>query len=142
MKASEMRLPPRECVRIAPTARSRDIMFKELGQFAGLMRQLPRIKEEMDRLQERLGQLSAERYADGGGGGGVVRVRVNGRLEVVSCSLSDEVMQLNDREMLEDLIRAATNQALERIRQQVAEETGKMAAGFGLPPGMGLPGMA
>jgi DNA-binding YbaB/EbfC family protein len=112
-------------------------LFKGLGQFAGLMRQLPRIKEEMERLQERLGQLSAE----GDAGGGMVRVRVNGRMEVLSCSLSDEVMQLNDREMLEDLIRAATNQALERIRKQVAEETGKMAAGFGLPPGMGLPGM-
>jgi hypothetical protein len=112
-------------------------LFKGLGQFAGLMRQLPRIKEEMERLQERLGQLSAE----GDAGGGMVRVRVNGRMEVVSCSLSDEVMQLHDREMLEDLIRAATNQALERIRKQVAEETGKMAQGFGLPPGMGLPGM-
>jgi nucleoid-associated protein EbfC len=112
-------------------------LFKGLGQFAGLMRQLPRIKEEMERLQERLGQLSAE----GDAGGGMVRVRVNGRMEVMSYTLSDEVMRLNDREMLEHLIRAATNQALERIRKQVAEETGKMAAGFGLPPGMGLPGM-
>jgi len=137
MKASVLRLPPREYVRIAQTARSRYIMFKELGQFAGLMRQLPRIKEEMERLQERVGQVSAE----GDAGGGMVRVRVNGRMEMVSCSLSDEVLRLNDREMLEDLIRAATNQALERIRKQVAEETGKMAAGFGLPPGMGLPGM-
>ena len=113
-------------------------MFKELGQFAGLMRQLPKIKEEMERLQQRLGQLTAE----GDAGGGMVRVRVNGRMEVLSCSLSEEALRLNDREMLEELIRAASNQALERARQLVAEESGKMAAGLGLPPGMGLPGMA
>jgi DNA-binding YbaB/EbfC family protein len=112
-------------------------MFKELGQMAGLLRQLPRIKEEMDRLQERLGQLTSE----GDAGGGMVKVRVNGRMEVLACSLSEEALRLNDREMLEDLIRAAVNQALERARQQVAEETGKMAAGFGIPPGMGLPGI-
>src|SRR5258707_7745804 len=56
-------------------------MFKELGQMAGFLRQLPRIKEEMDRLQQRLGQLTAE----GDAGGGMVRVRVNGRLEVLAC---------------------------------------------------------
>lgn len=110
-------------------------MFKELGQLAGLMRQLPKMKEEMERLQQRLGQVVAE----GDAGGGLVKVRVNGRMEVLSCSLSEEALRLNDREMLEDLIRAASNQALERARQQVAEETGKMAAGLGIPPGMGLP---
>jgi DNA-binding YbaB/EbfC family protein len=112
-------------------------MFKEFGQLAGLMRNLPKIKEEMERFQQRLGQVTAE----GDAGGGMVRVRVNGRMEVLSCTLSDEAMGLNDREMLEDMIRAATNQALERVRGQVAEETGKMASGLGLPPGMGLPGM-
>jgi len=111
--------------------------FKQLGQMAGLLQQLPRIKEEMDRLQERLGQIVAE----GDAGAGMVKVRVNGRLEVLSCSLSEEVFRQADREMLEDLIRAATNQAIERARQQAAEETGKMAAGFGLPSGLGLPGL-
>jgi len=112
-------------------------MFKELGQFAGLMRQLPKIKEEMERLQQRLAQVTAE----GNAGGGMVKVRVNGRMEVLSCALSDEAVKMNDREMLEDLIRAAANQALERVRQQVAEETGKMAAGLGVPPGLDLPGL-
>jgi hypothetical protein len=56
-------------------------------------------------------------------------------------------MKLNDREMLEDLIAAATNQALAKVRQQLAEESAKMAAGMGLPPGLlgnggGLPGMS
>ncbi|HXG09350.1 MAG TPA: YbaB/EbfC family nucleoid-associated protein [Gemmataceae bacterium] len=112
-------------------------MFKELGQLAGLMRQLPKLKEEMERFQQRLGQLTAE----GDAGGGMVKVRVNGRMEVLACTLSDEAIRLNDREMLEDLIRAAANQALERVRQLVAEESAKVAANLGVPPGMGLPGL-
>jgi DNA-binding protein YbaB len=70
----------------------------------------------------------------------MVKVRVNGKQEVVSCTLSDEVFRCNDREMLEDLIQAATNQALDRARLQLAEETSKAATEFGLPSGMSLPG--
>jgi nucleoid-associated protein EbfC len=112
-------------------------MFKELGQLAGLMRQLPKIKEEMEGLQQRLAQVTAE----GDAGAGMVKAKVNGKMEVIACSLSEEAIKLNDREMLEDLIKAAINQALQRVRQQVSEETGKMATNLGLPPGMGLPGM-
>ena len=55
----------------------------------------------------------------------MVKVRVNGRLEVTACVISDEMMNLNDREMLEDLIRDATNQAIAKVRQQIADETTK-----------------
>ena len=79
--------------------------------------------------------------ADGSRDFSAEKKRVNGKLEVQACTLSDEVLQLHDREMLEDLIRAATNQALERARQQAAEETSKMASAFGLPTGLGLPGL-
>lgn len=111
-------------------------MFKEIGQIASLMKNLPKIREEMGRLQERLGQISAE----GDAGGGMVKVRVNGQMEVLVCRITDEAMK--DRELLEDLIRGAVNQALQRARQLVAEETSKMAIGLGLPPGMNLPGLA
>ncbi len=114
-------------------------MFKEMGQIANLMGQLPRIKEEMEKLQQRMGQLVAE----GDAGAGMVKVRVNGRYEVLAVQMSDEAFKGNDREMLEDLVKAATNQAIGKVRQLVADETGKMATGLGLPPGMGmnLPGM-
>jgi nucleoid-associated protein EbfC len=112
-------------------------MFKEIGQLAGMMGQMPRIREEMEKLQQRLPQLSAE----GDAGAGMVKVRVNGRLEVTACKLSDEIMKSGDREMLEDLIRGATNQAIAKVRQQIADETTKMASNLGLPPGMGLPGV-
>jgi DNA-binding YbaB/EbfC family protein len=113
-------------------------MFKELGQIAGLLKQLPKIKEEAQRLQERLGEITAE----GDAGAGMVKVRVNGRFEVVTCRISEEAMRLNDREMLEDLIAAAVNQAISRVRQQTAEETGKMASALGLPAGLEIPGLA
>jgi DNA-binding protein YbaB len=60
-------------------------------------------------------------------------------MELIKCTLSEEA--LRDKEMLEDLIAAAVNQALQRVRQSVSEETGKMATNLGLPPGMGLPGL-
>jgi DNA-binding YbaB/EbfC family protein len=110
-------------------------MFDKLGQFAGIMKNLSRLQEEFGKLRERLGQLTAT----GDAGAGMVSVTVNGRLEVVGCHLSDEAMKANDREMLEDLFRAAANQALEKARSLVAEETSKAASELGLPTGMGLP---
>ena len=113
-------------------------MFKELGQIASLLKNLPKIKEEAEKLQQKLTQVTAE----GDAGAGMVKVRVNGKMEVLACTLSDEAMRLGDKEMLEDLIKSAVNQALQRARQQVAEETGKMATGLGLPPGMNFPGLS
>jgi DNA-binding YbaB/EbfC family protein len=108
-----------------------------MGQLAGLMKNLPKIKEEVEQMQGRLGQLVAE----GDAGAGMVKVRCNGRMEVLGVTLSDEALKGGDREMLEDLIRAATNQAIARARQMAAEEASKMAGNLGLPPGMGLPGL-
>lgn len=112
-------------------------MFKEIGQIASLMKNLPKIREEMEKLQGRLGQIIAE----GDAGAGMVKVRCNGHLEILGCKLSDEAMKTGDREFLEDLISSATNQALKKARQAVAEETAKLASGLGMPPGMNLPGI-
>lgn len=110
-------------------------MFKELGQIVSLLKQGPKIKEEMEKFQQRLGQLSAE----GDAGAGMVKVKVNGRMEVLSCAISEEALKPNDREFLEDLVRGATNQALEKVRQAVAQESTKIAAGLGLP---GMPDLS
>ena len=111
---------------------------------AGIVRLAARIvaaelkfREEMGRLQQRLSQRSAE----GDAGAGLVKVRVNGRKEVVAVTLGDAALRLDDKEMLEELIRAAVNQALERVRQQAAEEWDKSALALGLPPGLNLPGV-
>jgi DNA-binding YbaB/EbfC family protein len=112
-------------------------MFGNLGTLASLLSKPQKIREEMDKLQGRLAQVTAEGQA----GGGMVTVKVNGKCAVLSCRLSEEAMKLQDREMLEDLIAAATNQALDKARELIAAETQKMAAELGLPPGMSLPGL-
>ncbi len=111
--------------------------FGNLGQFAKIMGQLPRLKEESERMQQRLDQLVVE----GDAGAGMVKVRMNGRMIVLGCTISPDALALNDREMLEDLIKAATNQALEKARQAFAEETSKLMGGLGLPPVLNLPGL-
>jgi len=110
-------------------------MFKELAAMAGMMKNLPKIQASMGEFQAKLGEMSAE----GSAGGDMVVVRVNGRMEVTSIVLSPELM--TDRELAEDLIRSATNQALATIRERVAAETGKLAEGMGMPAGMSLPGL-
>ena len=112
-------------------------MFEKLGQFFSLLRNPGKLQEEMQKLQANLGQVVAE----GDAGAGMVKVKVNGRREMVSCQLSEEALKGGDKELLEDLIKAATNQALKKVQQQVMEETAKMATNLGLPEGMGLPGM-
>ena len=112
-------------------------MFEKLGQIASLMKNLPRMQEEMGKLQGRIAQITA----DGDAGGGMVKAKVNGQMELLSCTLSEDALRGNDKELLEDLIRGAVNQALHQVRQKIAEETAKAAGGLGLPPGMTLPGM-
>jgi len=115
-------------------------MFKELGTMMSLLKNQGKIQEEIQKFNQSVGQITAEASS----GAGYVTVKVNGRMEVLSVRISDEALKLNDREMLEDLIAAAVNQALTKVREQLAEESAKMAAGMGLPPGMlggGFPGM-
>lgn len=106
-------------------------MFKGMGDILNLMKNLPKMQEEMQKLQARLGQLSAE----GSAGGGMVTAQVNGKLELLGCRLSEEALKLQDAEMIEDLVIAAVNDALTKARTMVAEETAKTS---GLP---GFPGM-
>jgi DNA-binding YbaB/EbfC family protein len=112
-------------------------MFDKIRSMMSLLGNLPKIREQVEGLQTRLGQITAE----GDAGAGMVKVRVNGRMEVLTCGLTEEALKTCDREMLEDLIKAAVNQAIGKARQLVAEETGKMTTGLGLPAGTGLPGM-
>src|SRR5262245_3017958 len=113
-------------------------MFDKLGQMMGLLKNMPKLQAAMAEMQGKLGQIAAE----GNAGAGMVVVTVNGRMEVTKCLISDEAIKLNDRDMLADLVMAATNMALARARQEVAAASQQMAqeAGLPIPPGM-LPGM-
>lgn len=112
-------------------------IFKDLGAMAGMMKNLPKIQEEMARFNETVKQLTAE----GEAGAGMVKIQVNGLRQVVRCEISEETFQEGDRELLEDLIRSATNQAMEKIELVINEERTKMMSALGMPAGMDLPNM-
>jgi nucleoid-associated protein EbfC len=104
-------------------------MFKGIGQLMGVMKNLGKVQEEADKLQQRLGAATVE----GTAGGGMVTVKMTGKMEIVNCTISEDAWKLNDKELLEDLLRGATNQALEKAKQLAAEETAKMTQSLGLP---------
>ena len=112
-------------------------MFEGLGSIASLITQLPKLKSEMEKLKQRLEQV----VVDGTAGGGMVQVRVSGTMQLLECKLSDELrLRGGDKEMLEDLIRAAVNQGMEKARNQAADEARKVAVSMGLPANFSLPG--
>jgi DNA-binding YbaB/EbfC family protein len=107
-------------------------MFKELGAVMNLMKNKGKLEEEMQKFKSIVPTITAE----GSSGGGMVTVKVNGRLEVMSMKISEDAFKMNDRELVEDLTVAAVNQALAKVRELLAAETAKMAGNMGLPPGM------
>jgi hypothetical protein len=92
-------------------------------------------------LQDRLAatqQAMAERSVEGSAGGGMVTVRVSGKLELLAVHIDPMVLETPDRELLQDLVTAAVNDGLRRAQAMVAEEMGKLTSGLGLKlPGLG-----
>ena len=104
-------------------------MFKELGDMANLLKKAQQIRQELDRVQEELKQ----RVVEGTAGGGMVRVRVNGQQEVVSVEIEREVVDPDDVQMLEDLVKAAATQALTKAKEAAKEEVMKLTGGLNIP---------
>jgi DNA-binding YbaB/EbfC family protein len=101
-----------------------------------ILKNAQKIQEQMGTFQEKLGQLRIE----GSSGGGMVTIAMNGRMEVLQVIIGPEAM--DDREMLQDLVIAAFNSALEKVRETVNREMGALAGMPGGIPGMsGFPGM-
>ncbi|MBI3863548.1 MAG: YbaB/EbfC family nucleoid-associated protein [Planctomycetia bacterium] len=104
-------------------------MFKGLGQFASLMKNAQEIQGRMKEMQEALKRLKVE----GTAGGGMVAVEMNGQQQVLSCRIEPALFESRDREMVEDLVVAAVNQALDKVKQAAAEEMGKLTGGLDMP---------
>ena len=104
----------------------------------GMMKQIQMMQEKMAQVQQEL----ESKTVIGEAGGGMVKVTANGRQHVVKVEIEKEVVDPNDPEMLEDLIVAATNKALEEAAKLAQEEMAKVTSGM-LPniPGLNLPGM-
>ncbi len=104
-------------------------MAKGFGQ---LLNQAKKMQENFQKLQQEMEGKTVE----GQSGGGMVTCVVNGKQEVVSLTISNEVWEERDKEMLEDLIVAAVNEGLEKSKEMWKEELAKITGGVQLPFGM------
>jgi DNA-binding YbaB/EbfC family protein len=108
--------------------------MKGLPNMGQIMKQAQQFQSKIAKLQEELGDQTVEASS----GGGMVTVIANGRQEIVSIEIDQEVIDPNDSEMLQDLIMAAVNDALSRAKEMVNEEMGKLTKGMNIP---GVPGL-
>jgi DNA-binding YbaB/EbfC family protein len=104
------------------------------GQLAGLMKQAQQMQENLKKAQEEIAGMEVEGQA----GAGMVKVVMTGRHDVKRVSIDPSLMS-DDKEMLEDLIAAAVNDAVRRVEAATQEKMGGLTSGLELPPGMKLP---
>lgn len=101
------------------------------GGMPGNMNNLMKQAQKMQRQMEETTKQLEETEATGTAGGGVVEVTVSGKKEVTKVSIKEEVVDPDDIEMLEDLVMAATNEALRKIEEISSESMAKITGGLG-----------
>ena len=104
------------------------------GGLGNIMKQAQRVQEELQKAQQKL----AEEEVTGESGGGLVKVRMNGKHEVHRVVIDPSLLE-DDAEMLEDLVAAAMNDAVHRVADKMKESMTGLTSGLQLPPGMKLP---
>jgi len=107
---------------------------------SNLLKQAQQMQEKMGKAQDELANIKVT----GTAGGGMVSVEANCKLEILSVSIEKEVVDPEEKEMLEDLVVAAINHAIQTAQQRAAEEmqkvTGGMLGGMNIPGMPGMPG--
>ncbi len=103
--------------------------MKGMPNMGNLLKKAQQLQEKMAKMQEELGEKIVETSA----GGGMVTVVANGKQEIVSIKIDPEVVDQEDIEMLEDLVLAAVNDALDQAKQMVSEEMTKLTGGVKIP---------
>lgn len=104
------------------------------GGMGNLMKQAQKMQEDMQRMQEEV----ANAQVTGESGAGLVKVVMNGRHDVKQVTLDDSVMQ-EDKELLEDLLAAAVNDAVRKVEAYSQEKMSSVTSGMQLPPGFKMP---
>ena len=104
------------------------------GGLGGLLKQAQQMQENLKRMQEQLATVEVE----GQSGAGMVKVVMTCKHDVKRISIDSSLMG-DDKEMLEDLVAAAVNDAARRVEATTQEKMSGFTAGMGLPPGMKLP---
>lgn len=107
-------------------------MFGNKNQMAQMMKKVQKMQADMAQMQEELKTRTVETTA----GGGVIKVVANGDKQLVSLVIDPSAVDPEDVEMLQDMILAATNEALRKAEEMAQKEMGKLTGGMGLPPGM------
>lgn len=101
--------------------------------FGDIMKQAQKMQEQLAKIQEE----AANKTVEASSGGGMVTVTANGRQEVLSIKIEKDVVNPDDVDMLQDLILAATNEALRKTKEMMADEMKGMTGGMG----MNIPGL-
>ena len=104
-------------------------MKNPLGNMANLMKQAQAMQAQMAKLQEE----AATKTVTGTAGGGMVSVTANGGMEIVSAAINPEAAKSGDVDMLQDLVLAASNDALKKARQMMADEMKSVTGGMNIP---------
>jgi DNA-binding YbaB/EbfC family protein len=104
------------------------------GGIGQMMKQAQKMQADMQKAQEEMASMTV----NGESGGGMVRITLTCKHQVQALEI-DDVLVGDDKEMLEDLIIAAFNDAVRKVESTVQEKFSGMTAGMGLPPGMKLP---
>ncbi len=94
-----------------------------------MMKQAQKLQSKMLKMQEELAERTVETTA----GGGMISVVANGRQQIISITIDKEVVDPEDVEMLQDLVLAAVNDALNKAQEMVAAEMGKLTGGMNIP---------
>jgi hypothetical protein len=105
------------------------------GGLGNLMKQAQQMQENMKAMQEKLASIEVE----GQSGAGMVKVVMTCRYDVKRVNIDSSLMGDDDKEMLEDLIAAAVNDAVRRVESTTQEKMAGFTSGLSLPPGMKLP---
>ena len=103
------------------------------GGIAGLMKQAQQMQENMKKMQDSLGSIEVEGHS----GAGMVKVQMTCKYDVRRVAIDPSVM--DDKEMLEDLVAAAVNDAVRRVESTTQEKMSGFTSGLNLPPGFKLP---
>jgi nucleoid-associated protein EbfC len=106
------------------------------GGMQGMLKQVQKMQAELQKVQSELGNITVTEEA----GGGMIKATANGNKEIISVEIDPQVINAEEKDILEDLVVAAVNKAISSANKRAEEEMAKVTKGM-LPPGMNIPGL-
>lgn len=109
-----------------PKSKKKGVALKNLSN---ILRQAQKVQERIAQIQEEMGS----KLVDASAGGGMVKAVANGKQEIVSIEIDPEIAVSGDKEMIQDLVVAAVNEALRKSKELFNQEVSKLTGGFSIP---------